>query len=155
MIDIRKIAWDSPIIEHIPKIQKSLTTNTMRSRFEIDRLCELESIHGENDWIDPKYLENRGGVPWDINRFEPQLKFLEIKSAGIETSIISSRIQFKACQLGVVDDCYSIFGVNVEIVSDNDECINEVKRCGLVFDLEENLQLKVGDILVFYVSGGA
>jgi len=25
----------------------------------------------------------------------------------------------------------------------------------LVFDLEENLQIKMGDILVFYVSGGA
>ena len=155
MIDIKKISWDHPLIETIPKIPKSLTPKSNKSRFELDRLCELETFHGEGDWIDPKYLDNMGGVLWDLNKFEPQLKFIEIKSAGIDSGIISSRIFYKANQSCLVEDSYDIFGVNLEVIAENDECMNEVKRCGLVFDLEENLQIKMGDILVFYVSGGA
>ena len=155
MIDIKKIKWDTPLIESIPKISKTLSSKSLKSRFEIDRLCELETIHNEGDWIDPKYLENIGGVLWELDKFEPQLHFLEIKSAGIETGIISTRIKYKVNQVGLVEDCYDIFGVNVEVLAENEECISEVKRNGLVFDLEENLQLKVGDILVFYLSGGS
>lgn len=89
-----------------------------------------------------------------MNKFEPQLKFLEIKAAGIETGIVSTRIKYKVNQIGFVDDCYDYIGVNIEVLSENEECINEVKRYGLVFDLDEVLQVKVGDLIIFYLSGG-
>ena len=154
MIDIKKIKWDNPLIQTIPKLTKTISSNfNPKTKFEIDRLCELETIH--NEWIDPKYLDGVGGVLWDLNKFEPQLHCFEIKASGIETGIISTRIKYKANQIGIVDDCYDYLGVNIEILTENDECVNEVKRMGLVFDLEENLQLKVGDIIIFYLSAGS
>lgn len=48
----------------------------------------------------------------------------------------------------------NIFGVNVEIFDDNSELISEIKKRGLAYDLENTLHIRLGDIIIFYLSSG-
>lgn len=147
--------WEFPIVEKIPNIPKPLSNKRNFTRFELDRICELETIHF--DWIDPKYIEGFQESFYKIlqtfKRFEPQLYLLDIKASSLEKGSISIKVRFKVLNVGLVEDSGDFFGVNLEIIEENEEAFNEVKRYGLVFDLEENLLLKIGDVLIFYISG--
>lgn len=56
--------------------------------------------------------------------------------------------------LGPVPEAMNIFGVNVEIFDDNSELISEIKKRGLAYDLENTLNIHLGDIIIFYLSSG-
>lgn len=45
-------------------------------------------------------------------------------------------------------------GVPIQVVNKNESITIEVKRNGLFQDLDNSLQLKVGDNLTFYISKG-
>lgn len=121
----------------------------------MDRLCELETIHSE--WLDPKYIDgfksNFSKMLSTMKKFEPQLFLQNVKASYLEYGSVSLKSYFRVGNPGLVEDSEEFFGLGLEVVDENEEISNEVKRYGLVFDLEENLQLKTGDELVFYISG--
>jgi len=43
-------------------------------------------------------------------------------------------------------------GIIIEVVEFKDPIINEVKKNGLIYEYSNTFQLRVGDILVFYVA---
>jgi hypothetical protein len=56
--------------------------------------------------------------------------------------------------LGPSSNALEIFGVNLEIFDENIELISEVKKRGLAYDLENTLNVHLGDIIIFYLSSG-
>ena len=55
---------------------------------------------------------------------------------------------------GIVKSGLKLLGINIEILEDGQETTSELKRKGLAFDLENKLELNIGDILIFYLSKG-
>jgi len=45
-----------------------------------------------------------------------------------------------------------VFGIEVLIKNENEICINEVKRTGLLIDREQEIQIRVTDKLILYLS---
>jgi len=43
-------------------------------------------------------------------------------------------------------------GINIEVVDFSEPIINEVKKNGLVYEQSNSFQLRIGDILVFYLA---
>ena len=43
-------------------------------------------------------------------------------------------------------------GINILVKKKNEEVTVEIKRKGLAYDLENRLEMKVGDNLIFYLS---
>lgn len=54
--------------------------------------------------------------------------------------------------LGFVKDSLNFFGTNIEIFNKRFETTTEIKRKGLLYDLENKVELTVGDKLIFYLS---
>ena len=54
--------------------------------------------------------------------------------------------------LGEVQKAKQRLGVNIAVYHPQEEVVAEIKRLGLYFDMENFLQLRVGDKLTFYLS---
>ena len=52
---------------------------------------------------------------------------------------------------GVIDSRY-LYGISVRVLPAQSELLNEVKRIGYIRDRESEVQLRVGDTLILYVS---
>lgn len=103
LLDISKIKWRKPIINYIPEIPRNFGRKT--KNFDINRICEVEFIH--DDWIDYKFFEHPFKKKLDC--FQPYLIPIEIKCAGVESGILTTRVKFMACQLGFLLKKIKIF----------------------------------------------
>ena len=45
-------------------------------------------------------------------------------------------------------------GININIYGKNEQITNEIKKIGLFYDLDNKIDLHVGDTLIFYLSRG-
>ncbi len=82
--------------------------------------------------------------------FSPQLQWKETVCHGI--SLVISRMTFIAVSPGYVARSRSLLGLDVEVFSEKTVTLNEVKKNNLFFDMENKLELRVGDSLTFYLS---
>ncbi len=55
---------------------------------------------------------------------------------------------------GEIPNSEKILGTSITIYEKDDELTNEIKKTGLFSDLEDKLELRVGDTLIFYLSRG-
>ena len=126
---------------------------------DLNRICELEDAIVE--WYEAKYYQRRElfdltflkGVP-DIPDQKPRqgLPIMEIKDlqyAGVDGSICKAVLQ--AVRPGYIDKKY-FYGIKVRVKAKQDELVNECKRIGYIRDRECEMQLRVGDTLILYIS---
>ncbi len=45
-----------------------------------------------------------------------------------------------------------MLGIGVKVVREEEECTREVKKVGLMIERHTDLELRVGDTLIFYLS---
>lgn len=57
----------------------------------------------------------------------------------------------KAIRPGYIDKKY-FYGIQIRVRAPNDELVNEVKRIGYIRDRECEMQLRIGDTLILYIS---
>ena len=126
---------------------------------DLNRICELEDAIVE--WYEAKYYQRRElfdltflkGVP-DI--FDPKIKssqpifeIQDLQYAGVDGSICKAVL--KAVRPGYIDKKY-FYGIKIRVKLPEEELINEVKRIGYIRDRECEMQLRVGDTLILYIS---
>jgi len=56
--------------------------------------------------------------------------------------------------IGEVKKAFGKLGINIFVVGAKDEIVTEIKRFGLYQDLENFIQLRIGDRLVLYLTKG-
>jgi len=125
----------------------------------LNRICELEDAIVE--WYEAKYYQRRElfdltflkGVP---DQFDPKQRqqhaVFEIKDlqyAGVDGSICKAVLT--ATRPGYIDKKY-FYGIKIRVNAAEDELMNEVKRIGYIRDRECEMQLRVGDTLILYIS---
>lgn len=156
LVNLGSIEWKDPIVEGIPSIPKELQANFLEG-IDRNRICEVEELHDE--WLLYKYYDRKGKVEYDI--FKPHLTLRETRCAGVDIVSIKSRYdvtlrgkfgELEVNVLGEVHKALQKLGVNIQIYPQNEEIVAEVKRTGLFFDMENFLQLRVGDKLIFYMT---
>ena len=57
----------------------------------------------------------------------------------------------EAVRPGYIDKKY-FYGIKIKVREAHEELVNEVKRIGYIRDRESEMQLRVGDTLILYIS---
>lgn len=112
---------------------------------DINRVCELEDTVVE--WYDQKYYENKSEIV-DFSFLE---EFFEIKSveySGVDNKVV--RIQTKAKDTGYLHPDY--FSLGIKIKHPKAIIRNEVKRKGLLSERDRDIELRVGDMFIIYIT---
>lgn len=103
----------------------------------------------DSQWLPFIYTQQDSKVSYE-QHFSPQLKWKETVCQGI--SLVVSRMTFVAVSAGYVAKSRSLLGLDVEVFSEKTVTLNEVKKNNLYFDMENKLELRLGDTLIFYLS---
>jgi predicted nucleotidyltransferase len=155
LVDVDTIVWNNPEIYETPTINTltynkdmmNIATNDRAIKIyaDINRVCELEDTVVE--WYEQKYYENKS----EIIDFSFLLDLFEVNSieySGVDNKVV--RIQAKAKHIGNLDSNY--FSIGVAIKHEKDIVRNEVKRKGILSEREVDIQLRVGDIFIIYIT---
>lgn len=154
LLRMSSIVWQPPILHNskillkaIQSVSEDEYTKKKKHLYRVSRLCEAEINCSE--WYDSKYypIHKQAKV---IDEFLPFLKLIKFEFTGSE--VIVSKSTYRAERPGVVPDSLLNIGVWVEILPENSESRQEVKRLGLLYDRHLPIRLRVGDELVVYVS---
>lgn len=128
----------------------------------MSRICELEDAVVE--WYDSRYFQ-RPDELLSIDYLNELFKITKYECAGIDSTIC--KIQLTAVKSGrlynpmigipiVVKNTTALGGTSRrEIIHvDDNTLVNEVKKLGLLIDRYVDLELRIGDTLVIYISRG-
>ena len=129
---------------------------------DLNRICELEDAIVE--WYEERYFQRKeifdlsfmqGLTPQsdpaeiEMARKNPIFKVKDINYAGVDGSICKAVLV--AARPGLIDG-RNLYGIPIRILDAHKELANEVKRIGYIRDRESEMQLRVGDTLILYVS---
>ncbi|KAL4445277.1 hypothetical protein ABPG74_022090 [Tetrahymena malaccensis] len=149
LVNIYSIQWKDLTTGSIPNVPIYIDPNKI-DNYEKERICETEEIY--SDWVLYEYFHKINKKK--IDDFSPYLYLKEVYCAGVD--IITSKHIFIAKQPsnGILQKSKEKLGVYLQILDDKEDQICEIKRKGLYQDNETTIQLRVGDIFVFYISSG-
>jgi hypothetical protein len=164
MIDINSIQWFPPQIstptqETVLNYSRDGKQPEVRDRVlkifcDTHRVCELEDSVVE--WYDSQYFQRQNEL-MDLSFFEPIFQVKAQTCAGIDGLIC--KVHLVAAKEGkLVNDYIGIpLVVKNKTRGQDDEMgsgtiVHEVKRVGLLIDRYVDLELRVGDQLILYIS---
>jgi hypothetical protein len=114
---------------------------------DLTRICEEEDA--EIDWGDITHLIKYNTRA--INRIEGALGHFKLERLLI--SMVDKRINkyvLVATKAGHIKE--DVFGIAVSVVGESQSCTVEVKMVGLIIDRNTPIEMRIGDVLVFYIS---
>lgn len=155
MVDVNSIEWNDPEIYETPSIT-TLTYNkdminiatsdrAIKIYADINRVWELEDTVVE--WYDEKYYENKN----EILNFDFLKEFLTldcVEYSGVDNKVV--RIQTRAVAEGYLEPAY--FGLGIKIKNSKNSIRNEVKRKGLISERNVDIEMRVGDTFIIYIT---
>ncbi len=161
LIDSASIEWEQIEVESTPQEQPIVRTSTVGTgrgetgrdprfretmpRQDLNRVCELEFT--ASDWYDTKYYEMTEAL-CDLREVGQHFAIEGIEFAALD--IKACKLRLTAARPGHI--AREAFGIGISISSAGTECVTEAKRLGLMIDRNGELQLRVGDTLVIYLS---
>lgn len=155
LLRLETIIWQLPILQNSQKILKSLQlTNeeSLQKKFRLHQISRNSEVEVNcSEWYDSKYYP----VPvqaLEYDLFLPFLKIVKFEFTGSE--IIVSKSTFRAEKPGIVPESVMLIGICVEVLEENCEVKQEVKKVGLLYDRHVPIRLRIGDELIVYVSRG-
>jgi len=157
MIDFDSIEWFLPALTQPTQDTVLTYSNDGKARAvkdrvlkifcDTNRVCELEDSVVE--WYDSNYFQ-RPSELLDITFFEPMFKIQSYSCAGIDGLI--GKVHLIAQKEGRLVNEYLGMPVVVRAGGKEEPVIHEVKRVGLLIDRYVDLELRIGDHLILYIS---
>lgn len=158
MIDVDSIKWfppqltmptqDNVLTYSLDGKMRAVKDRVLKIFCDTNRVCELEDSVVE--WYDSKYFQ-RPQELMDISFFEPMFQIKSYMCAGVDGLI--SKIHLLALKEGrLINDYIGMPLVVRNLERRDSQLIHEVKRVGLLIDRYVDLELRVGDQLILYVS---
>ena len=112
---------------------------------DLNRICEVEDSAAE--WYEAQYyLQND---LFDLAFLQDVFKIIDLKYTGVDGSVCKCQLLAKSSGFISGDE---LCGISIRVIDSQREICNEVKRIGFIRDRENELQLRVGDTLVLYIS---
>jgi hypothetical protein len=127
-----------------------MTNNKIKQELCISnpRICELEMFSCK--WKDIESFPNSLIVIKKIKLlFEPY--FIIEKIYFDDVGYVIFKIVLKAVKKGVIKDKEEL-GIKIKILEKWDIIKNEVRKNGLLFEKRNTIEMRIDDILVFYIS---
>ncbi len=167
LVNVESIQWlpltgcDTPVEENVLTYQrekKMLTIEDKSTKLiaDLSRICELEDSQPE--WRSLKYEPLPEGHTQFLKLLEPFFIVKDMEYSNVDILVLKVHLlaaqkgNFAPNQRGIGVVPYKAMGIGVKIVDYDDECTNEVKRTGLLIERHCDLELRVGDLLILYVS---
>eukprot|EP00826_Nyctotherus_ovalis_P027992 TRINITY_DN2198_c0_g2_i1.p1 TRINITY_DN2198_c0_g2~~TRINITY_DN2198_c0_g2_i1.p1 ORF type:complete len:505 (-),score=127.95 TRINITY_DN2198_c0_g2_i1:153-1667(-) len=156
LVDINSIKWLPPVLENTP-LENLLTYKGREKRekekhtevkvfADLSRICELED--SEMEWRDFLYDSQPKSI-FPFKMLTRCFKIEDLEYSNIDKYVL--KVKLRATVKGRNDP--DIFGIGVKVVdAKHDECTNEVKKLGLAIERYADVEVRVGDLLVFYYS---
>lgn len=153
VMNIRKLFWHNIKLFPTPKenffeFSKENCPKREIIDFNMCRYCELEVMKSE--WSDIEVMEHANEVKESLNQvFKENFNIEKILYDDVGYYIF--KVYLKPIKEGTVTEIEKI-GINLKIVGDSDNAHNEVKKNSLIYDRKNELQIHIGDTLVYYLT---
>ena len=153
LMDIRKLVWNKITVFKTPSDDFIYYSNENILKreivdFDVSRYCEMELCKGK--WNDIILLDECDIYIGDlIAKFKKNFNILNILFDNVGYYIF--KFFLEGVTPGVIGPDDEI-GMKITVKNLNEEKSNETKKNNLVFDRKNEIQMYVGDILVFYIS---
>ena len=161
-IRLDSIQWQAPVFQ-----ETKLYVNSLQLHYDLDRSKKCEGIEhktymynisrhcevqlSQTEWYKAEYYTKQNLV-FSYDLFLPFLRCIKSKFAGVD--LVNSKFEFIAECSGIVPDSMRKIGITIEIKDREQELTNEVKRLGLLYDRYKQLELRVGDSFILYITRG-
>ena len=154
LMNIRKFRWHPIKLFPTPSMnfyEYSNENSTKRELvdFNMSRYCELELLKGS--WNDIELMEHSHIVKEKLYEIF-QNSFIINKILFDDVGYYIFKIYLEAKQLGELRCDKAQIGIKIFIYDKKDVVSNEVKKNNLIYDRKNELQMHIGDKLVFYLS---
>jgi hypothetical protein len=156
------IQWQAPVF-----YETKAQVSSLQLKYDLDRSKKTEGIEHKTfmyniarhcevqlsqiEWYKAEFYTKQSYV-FSFDHFLPFLRIVKSKFAGVD--LINSKFEFIAECAGIVPESMEKIGVVGEIKEREDELTNEVKRLGLLYDRYKQIELRVGDRFVVYITKG-
>ena len=153
LMDIRKLVWNNITVFKTPSDDFIYYSNENILKreivdFDVSRYCEMELCKGK--WNDIILLDECDIYIGDlIAKFKQNFNILNILFDNVGYYIF--KFFLEGMTPGIIGPDDEI-GMKITVKNSNEEKSNETKKNNLVFDRKNEIQMYVGDILVFYIS---
>jgi len=154
-VNLDTIEWEKPILEDLPsenlmkynaREKREIEKDKARKVFaDLSRICELED--SEMEWRDFR-CEYQDEKMFPFELLNKCFKIEQLEFSNVDNYVIKMTLR-AACK-GYND--LNVFGIGVKIVGDKEECTNEVKKSGLIIERYADIELRIGELLIFYYS---
>lgn len=155
IFNLETIEWNNPQISTTPSANTlsynkdmmdiSIDDRAIKIYADINRVCELEDTVVE--WYEQKYYENKSEI-LDFSFLTEFFTIDWIEYSGVDNKVV--RLQTRAKYTGRLDK--SRFSIGVNIKHQEDIIRNEVKRKGILSERERDIELRVGDVFIIYIT---
>ena len=130
------------------KYKLSPVPSVSKSSEEDPRVCEYEDICSH--WKNLSFLEQKEIIMNQlISIFEPMFKICSVQYEDVGYLIFKVLLKAKEC--GVVKDKEEL-GINLRVKEKKDVIINEIKKNDLLFEKRNDFEVRIGDVIIFYLT---
>lgn len=155
LVDLKSVVWMPPLVQNAPKenvlnYKREQRIMTVRDRSEklvadLGRISDLEDSQFE--W---RAIKDLAATLKSLS-LELVLKHFDVvKAEYSHVDIYAAKLVLRARTQGKMPAI--MLGIAVVIKEEWEECTREVKRAGLLFERHTALELRVGDMLIAYIS---
>ena len=153
LMDIRKLVWDKITVFKTPNedFLDYSNENILKREivdFDVSRFCEMELCKGK--WNDIILLENSDSIIGELkNKFQKNFNILKILFDNVGYYIF--KFYLEGSKPGFIYKDEEI-GLDITVLPQPIDKSNETKKNNLVLDRKNEIQLHLGDVLIFYIS---
>ena len=153
LMDIKKFVWNKITVFKTPKedFLNYSNENILKREivdFDTSRYCEMELCKGK--WNDINLLENNDTFIENVKK--KLIEFFDIQKILFDNvGYYIFKIYLKGKKQGKIEYDNEL-GINIKIIEKGCDKSNEAKKNNLLFDRKNEIQLHIGDTLVFYIT---
>ena len=153
LMDIRKLVWNKITVFKTPSEDFMYYSNENILKreivdFDVSRYCEMELCKGK--WNDIILLDECDIYIGElIKKFKKNFNILKILFDNVGYYIF--KFYLEGAIPGVIGPDDEI-GMKLKVLNLNENKSNETKKNNLVFDRKNEIQMHIGDVMVFYIS---
>ena len=153
LMDIRKLVWNKITVFKTPNEDFMYYSNENILKreivdFDVSRYCEMELCKGK--WNDIILLDECDIYIGElIKKFKKNFNILKILFDNVGYYIFKFYLEGAIPGFIGPDD---EIGMKLKVLNLNENKSNETKKNNLVFDRKNEIQMHIGDVMVFYIS---
>ena len=153
LMDIRKLVWNKITVFKTPNENFLYYSNENILKreivdFDVSRYCEMELCKGK--WNDIILLDDSDMYIGELkNKFKKNFHIMNILFDNVGYLIF--KFYLEGIITGVIGPDDEI-GMKIKVLDYNEKKSNEAKKNNLVFDRKNEIQMHIGDVLIFYIS---